>query len=158
MGQFLWAVVKLQVFAVYLNFLEAPQLYNQATFKICLLQICGLPIASPAFTHFSCCFPSASIESKDATFTSIVSPLSTCVMIYLTLVTYLMLVDMQNYRFFFKVVLSNTEASSCFLQFHNRSVCHVACGVIHLLSEYYKELVAFEKDLPLKIVEVCLLK
>lgn len=40
------------------------------------------------------------------------------------------------------------------ITFHNRSICHVACGVIHLLSEYYKELVAFEKDLPLKIIEV----
>ncbi|XP_022790933.1 ral GTPase-activating protein subunit alpha-2-like, partial [Stylophora pistillata] len=40
------------------------------------------------------------------------------------------------------------------ITFHNRSVCQVACGVIHLLSEYYRELVAFEKDLPLKIVEV----
>ncbi|KAJ7379788.1 hypothetical protein OS493_012534 [Desmophyllum pertusum] len=40
------------------------------------------------------------------------------------------------------------------ITFHNRSICHVACDVIHLLSEYYKELCAFDKDLPLKIVEV----
>lgn len=38
--------------------------------------------------------------------------------------------------------------------FHNRSVCHVACEVIHLLSEYYTELCGFDEDLPLKIVEV----
>lgn len=38
--------------------------------------------------------------------------------------------------------------------FHNRSVCHVACEVIHLLSEYYSELCGFDEHLPLKIVEV----
>lgn len=42
-----------------------------------------------------------------------------------------------------------------YFQFHNRSVCHVACEVIHLLSEYYTELCGFDEDLPLKIVEVC---
>lgn len=31
----------------------------------------------------------------------------------------------------------------------------MACEVIHLLSEYYLELCVFDKDLPLKIVEVC---
>ena len=31
----------------------------------------------------------------------------------------------------------------------------MACDVIHLLSEYYKELCLFDQDLPLKIVEVC---
>jgi len=40
------------------------------------------------------------------------------------------------------------------ITFHNRSVCHVACDVIQLLSEYYKELCVFDKDLPLKIMEV----
>ena len=32
----------------------------------------------------------------------------------------------------------------------------MACEVIHMLSEYYKELCVFDQDLPLKIVEVCL--
>lgn len=40
-------------------------------------------------------------------------------------------------------------------QFHNRSVCHVACEVIHLLSEFYTELCGFDEDLPTKILEVC---
>lgn len=41
-----------------------------------------------------------------------------------------------------------------FFQFHNKSICHVACEVVHFLSEYYNELCVFDQTLPLKIVEV----
>ena len=41
-----------------------------------------------------------------------------------------------------------------FFQFHNKSICHVACEVVHFLSEYYHELCVFDQSLPLKIVEV----
>ena len=41
-----------------------------------------------------------------------------------------------------------------FFQFHNKSICHVACEVVHFLSEYYSELCVFDQTLPLKIVEV----
>lgn len=40
------------------------------------------------------------------------------------------------------------------IQFHHKAICNVSVDLIHLLSEYYKELTEYENDLPLKIVEV----
>ena len=43
------------------------------------------------------------------------------------------------------------------LQFNNKSICHVACDIIRLLSEYFQEIEALDGDMPLKIVEVSVL-